>query len=65
MQDQHTTAEAQRNWRPKPWCFDAGIGLATLYALPPEKQPRSIKVGNVRLIIESPREWARRIGGAQ
>ena len=32
-----------------------------LYALPPEKQPISVKFGRNRLILEKPQEFLRRI----
>jgi len=65
MHTNDTAASApHRNYRPRAWCRDAGISRTKLYELAAEQQPRSVVVGRMRLITESPREWATRIGRA-
>lgn len=57
--------QARAGWKVREWCADVSIGKATMYALPPEMQPFSVKVGRSRIITESPSAWLARIGRAQ
>jgi hypothetical protein len=43
------------------WLAETSISRSYLYALPLEQQPRSIKLGRRRIIIETPRGWLKRI----
>ena len=49
-------------WHVDPWCRSAGVSRVTVYTLPPDQRPESIKIGRRRLIIESPDAWLRRVG---
>ena len=42
-----------------------GLGRRTIYDLPPEKWPKSIKIGHARIIVESPREYLQRLAEEQ
>jgi predicted DNA-binding transcriptional regulator AlpA len=44
---------------------ETGSSRATIYRLPPEMQPHSVKLGRRRIITEAPREWLRRIAERQ
>ena len=44
-----------------PWCRAAGISRPTYYSLPEAAKPRSVKVGDRRLILETPAAWLERI----
>lgn len=48
-------------WRPKEWCALTGIGLTSLYGLPSEAAPESVKIGAARVITESPAAWLARM----
>jgi hypothetical protein len=43
------------------WCRAAGFSKATLYTLPFELQPVSVKIGKRRIVIEQPADYLRRI----
>jgi len=43
----------------------AGVGYSSLFAYPPERKPRSIRVGRRVIIIESPEAWLIRMGAAE
>jgi len=50
------------------WSREVGICRATAYLLEEECQPRSVKIGKRRLIIEAPSDWLARmvkLGGAK
>jgi len=52
-------------WRLSDWREAAGgMANATYHALAPAMKPQSVKVGNMRLILEAPKDWARRVGRA-
>lgn len=42
-----------------------GMGRRTIYDLPPELRPKSIKIGHARIIVESPREYLQRLAEEQ
>ena len=52
-------------FRPRQWSAGAGMCLASYYNLPPEHQPFSVKVGNKRIIRESPEAWLERMAKSQ
>lgn len=52
-------------WLLRPWCDSASICPATLYNLPTELRPISIKLGKRRIITESPADWLRRMKSAE
>jgi len=47
------------------WCKAVNISRATFYTLPPESQPKSVKLGKRRIIIESPEDFLARIKAEQ
>lgn len=51
--------------RPAQFWQAVGISRPAGYALPPEMQPRSIKLGGARVIIEPPKEYLERIAQQQ
>ena len=48
-------------WRRREWCAAIGIGRSTYYTLGP-RAPRSVRVGGMRIILESPSDWLARVG---
>ena len=42
-----------------------GFSRSALYALPQNQQPRSVKVGRARIIIETPAEFLQRLAQMQ
>ena len=59
-------AAERAGFRVRDWCALTSISRASYYALPAEKQPRSITFGRRRIIVESPAAWLERValGGA-
>lgn len=49
-------------WRISDWLRAAGVSRSLLYSLPPERAPRSVKLGRSRIIVESPADWLARVG---
>lgn len=47
------------------FCRVTGAGRTSLYTLPSDLQPESVKVGKRRIIIEDPLAWLRRVNGAK
>ena len=47
------------------FCQLVGFGRSKLYLLPPEQQPKSVKVGERRIIIEQPADYLERLAAAQ
>ena len=46
----------------KQFCDEAGISDALFYKLEPHRRPASVKVGNKRIVTESPADWLARMG---
>lgn len=49
-------------YRPAEWSESVGISRQKFYNL--EAPPKSVKVGRMRIITESPADWLARAGGA-
>lgn len=49
-------------FRPADWAEAAGFSRQKFYTL--EDPPKSIKLGRMRIITESPADWLARAGGA-
>jgi hypothetical protein len=47
------------------WCRAVGIGVSSFYQLGAELRPASVKVGDRRLVIESPQAYLQRIASQQ
>ncbi len=47
------------------WCASVGFGRTTFYALPPPLKPRTVKIGERTIIIESPADYLERIAAEQ
>jgi len=54
-------ATARAGYPVRKWLAETSISRSYLYALPPEQQPRSVKLGRRRIIIETPGDWLKRI----
>ena len=57
----------QAGWHLSAWCRAVNLSRATYYNIPEEMKPASVKIGDRRLIIESPANYLARIarlGGA-
>ena len=63
MRDEPLTNE-RAGWAVRQWCAATSISRSTLYALPPETQPRSITFGRRRIVVEAPVDWLQRVGRA-
>jgi hypothetical protein len=48
-------------WRPGKYARAIGMSRSWLYALPPELQPASVKLGANRLITEPPAQFLERL----
>lgn len=60
-----TTAPAtidRAGWRVREWCRAVGIARSTYYALVGGARPHAVHVGRMRIIVESPAGWLRRVG---
>jgi hypothetical protein len=60
-----SSPESQCGFTLAAWCESTSISRPKLYTLPPELQPRSIKIGRRRIIIEAPADYLQRIATAQ
>lgn len=52
-------------FRIKEFATACGLSRATIYALPQTQQPKSIKIGRARVIVESPQQFLQRLAEAQ
>lgn len=52
-------------FRLESWCQAIGIGRSGYYALDEKLKPRSVKVGDRRIITEPPREYLARVAQSQ
>jgi len=52
-------------WPIPQWCEAVAFSRATFYNLPPERRPRSIKLGKRHIIIEPPAQYMARLAAAQ
>lgn len=58
--------ESQKaGWKIGEYADLVGIGRSKLYTLPPELQPKSVRVGSRRVVIEPPAEYLARIAVSQ
>jgi len=53
--------EHVRRWSMARWCVAAEISRRTFYNLAQEDRPVTLRIGKRVKIIESPREWERRM----
>ena len=56
---------ALAGYAPAEWCRRTSISRAKMYALPRDLQPRSIKLGRRRIIIEDPAAYLARLAQSQ
>lgn len=60
--DSRDTARVERAaWKFATYAHAIDRSRAWLYGLPPERQPRSVKIGRSRFIVEKPEEFLRRL----
>lgn len=52
--------EPRAGWRVNAWAEATGISIATIYRLMERGELRSAKFGNIRMIMESPRDFLER-----
>lgn len=52
-------------WSISDYCLLTDIGRTKLYTMPADQQPRSVKVGRRKVIIEPPREYLQRLAANQ
>jgi len=55
----------QAGFRIKQFARACGFSVRTFYELPEEQQPKSVKMGRARIIVESPREYLERMATVQ
>lgn len=55
-------AVAAAGFRPGDWAEAAGFSRQKYYTL--ENPPKSVKIGRMRIITESPADWLARVGVA-
>jgi hypothetical protein len=56
-----TVSSTQAGRSMETFAHEVDLHRATLYALPEELQPESVKIGRRRIIIESPEAWLKRM----
>ncbi len=59
-----TSTSGKIAWTPQSFADAISKSRAWLYALPPELQPKSVKLGKSRLITERPEDFLRRLAAA-
>jgi hypothetical protein len=52
-------------WRKSEYAPLCGFGRSKLYTLPPEQQPKTVRVGGVPIIIEPPDVYLARLAAQQ
>ena len=60
-----STPAEKAGWRPSEWYPAIGISRSAYYSLPPEREPRYLKFGTAKVIVETPAEYLRRIADAE
>lgn len=65
MQSENAVSLNQVGYAPSDWCRRTSISRAKLYALPFSLQPRSVKLGRRRIIIEDPAAYLARLAQSQ
>lgn len=60
-QEQQGHTQAPAGWSPAAWCKLVGFCRATLYLIPDEFRPQSVKIRHRRIIIEPPDAYLRRM----
>lgn len=51
-------------WSIPDWCASVNLARATLYTLPANLQPASVKIGKRRIITEQPADYLKRLANA-
>ena len=65
MSQQATAAAERAGWSVPSYCSAVGYSRAMYYLLPPELQPKSVKLGKRRIIIEPPADYLARLAATQ
>jgi hypothetical protein len=65
MQADNANSVGKAGYSPAEWCRRTSISRAAFYALPVSLQPRSIKLGRRRIIIEDPVAYLTRLAQSQ
>lgn len=60
----HDDEPPRAGWRVVPWCDAVSISRGVFYSLPETAQPRSVLIRGMRIVVEAPSEWLRRVGQA-
>ena len=56
---------AQAGFNISDWCAATTVSRASLYKLPSNEKPHSVKLQKRRIILESPGDWLARMAAAQ
>lgn len=56
------TDTPRAGWRVRDWCRAVSIARSTYYALRDDLRPSAVHVGAMRIIVEAPSDWLRRVG---
>jgi hypothetical protein len=56
---------ARAGYNLKDWCESAGFCRATYYNLPPDLQPKSVRILGRRIIIEPPDAYLQRVASRE
>jgi len=62
MAQKHSITETPTGRSVAAFAHAVGYGRTSIYELPPELQPQSIKLGRRRIIVEQPADWLQRVG---
>ena len=60
----NNTSTDKAGWSVAEWAPAAGISRAMHYKLNDEQRPRFVRVGDLRVIVESPSDWLQRVAAA-
>lgn len=62
---QRKSGTPKAGWRYPEYAELVSIGRSKLYAMPDQLQPKSVRVGTLRIIIEPPGEYLARLAASQ
>jgi len=65
MQKSHVVQSNRAGFRIGEFVRACGFSRSTFYNLSKDQQPRSVKIGRARVIIETPAEYLRRLAHVQ
>ncbi|MEO8753009.1 MAG: hypothetical protein ABI624_10050 [Casimicrobiaceae bacterium] len=65
MDQRVAPAPTQAGWKMSEFCPLVRLSKAKIHQLSADMQPRSVRIGRSRIIVESPAEWLARMASVQ